>query len=324
MAVILVIAEMHKDTLPAGVYEVLGKARAVAESIGARVKLYVLGGGEVPDAGGLYTCGAHSAVFVQGSGPAGYSTDAYAGIAAGIIRKENPLAVLACSTFFSRDYLPLAAAQCGSDVITDCLDVTLSGTGKMQAIKPGPGDGTATVTYCREGAVQMALFRPGVLDTPVQTPGATDSFVCSPVEDFWQPCAPRVVLSEILYGSGAAGLEQADLIVAGGRGMKTKENFRLLGLLAEKLGGQLACTRPCVDLGWAPPTRQIGQTGVSVRPVVYLAFGISGAIQHVTGLTKARHIFAVNTDPAAYIFNICSGGAVADAAGVARQMLAAE
>ena len=322
MADIVVIAERQKNTLHTGVYQALGKAKAMADSIGAGVGLYLMGDGDIDDIGSLYAYGAGTVVFVRDALLKEYSTDAYAGVAAGIITKENPLAVLACSTFFSRDYLPVAAAKCGTDIIVDCMDASVSTDGRVRAVRPGLDGGIAAVVYCRRYTPQIVLFRPGVLSIPAKSQTTDGHFVQRAAQDYWQPTAPRVSLSKIIPAqAAAASLEDAELIIAGGRGLKTKENFQLLVQLAGRLGGRVACTRPCVDVGWAPPTQQVGQTGVSVRPALYLAFGISGAIQHITGLAKAKHIFAVNTDPGAHIFNMCSYGAVADAAGVARQML---
>lgn len=310
MSDIWVLAE-HAGGRPRKItYELLGKARELAQSLGGKVAALALGSGIGSLAADL---GAHGAdrVFVADA-PAlhAYTVEAYAAVVAPLIQDYAPWALLVGSTATGRDFAPRLAARVGAGIVTDCATVDLAG-GKLAVTRPTMTRKAIARIAFRDGAVRIAVVLPNVL-----TPGPEDksrSPETVPVDVTVDPNAARARVIEVrALARETVPLTEADIIVSGGRGMRGPENFAFLDKLANVLGAAVGSSRPPVDSGWVPHDYEIGQTGKTVNPSLYIACGISGAPQHLAGMSSSRCIVAINKDPQAPIFGIATYGVVGD------------
>jgi len=302
---ILVYCELKDGKIRKPSLEALSEARRLADAAGKQVgALFVgaaLAGAE--DAAGF---GADAVIKVEGASLAAYSSDAYAAAIAGAVQAKGASALLAAATSTGKDVAPRVAARLDAGYAADVTGLALTG-GKLQALRPVyAGKANATVDF--SSAIQVATTRPNVFTvTPCAKAGAVES-LAAPAGDF------KAVVKEILAKAGGkVDLTEAEIIVSGGRGMQSGENFKLLEELAEALGGVVGASRAAVDAGWGiPHSQQVGQTGKVVSPTLYIAVGISGAIQHVAGMSGSKVIVAINKDPEAPIFKLASYGIVGD------------
>ena len=245
-------------------------------------------------------------VFVMGN-LAEYNTDLYAASAVQAIREIDPAIVLIGATNQGRDLAPRVASELQTGLTADCTDLSINEKGLLEATRPTFGGQLMAVILCKT-MPQMASVRPGVF-RPVSGVNKTPEMV------HLTPDLPekRVELLDFVKSvRDMNGLEGAQVIVAGGAGMKNADGFEMLQKLADKLGGKVAATRAAVDKGLAPRDRQVGQTGQTVSPKLYIACGISGAVQHIVGMCNSNKIIAINIDPTAPIFQNCDVGYVGD------------
>ena len=219
------------------------------------------------------------------------------------VAEEHPETILAVSTGFLRALAPQVATFLNTGLTADCTDLQATESGLLLQIRPTYGGAQLAEILCPQARPQMALVRGGVLEAQEASPCET--------ERIEQPeNGPVCCLSR---ASGVeSSLRQARLVIAGGLGVGSREGFETLGELAGLLGGELAATRAAVDAGYAPYRMQVGQTGVTVRPALYLTFGVSGAIQHVLGMNQSGRILSVNIDPKAPVFRYSDYGLVGD------------
>jgi electron transfer flavoprotein alpha subunit len=232
-----------------------------------------------------------------------------AAVLARAIEIVDPAVVLVPGTTAGRDYAPLVAARLGVGLAADCVGFAVE-DGALTAVRPVFG-GRALSTIAFTGAgPAMATVRPGSF---ARSEAAATNPTIEPVTVDLSPEDLRVSQVEITpKGSGVSRLDAAEVVVSGGRGLKEPANFRLVEELADAFGGAVGATRAVVDAGWRPHHEQIGQTGRTVSPRLYIALGISGAVQHNVGMQGADYIVAVNRDPDAPIFKIASFGIVGD------------
>jgi electron transfer flavoprotein alpha subunit len=299
-------------------FELLSKGRKLAESLAGELKAVVLGHKMREVAKATFYYGAGEVLLADHPDLESYNTLPYSRVLSGLVDKHQPRIVLFGGTFVGRDLAPRVASHTLSGLTADCTDLQISDVTYLRKeykelllqIRPAFGGNIIATIICPDSEVQMATVREGVmekhpLDKPVK--GKITELKYEPSD------ADRLVrIVERHHEENKVNLKAAPIIVSGGYGMGSPENFQLLFDLAHTIGGEVAGSRAAVDAGFIPHIRQVGQTGVTVRPKLYIACGISGAIQHRAGMQDANKIIAINADPEAPIFGICHYGIVGD------------
>jgi electron transfer flavoprotein alpha subunit len=263
--------------------------------------------------------GAHKVVAIEGASFASYSGDAWAKAIAEQCKEHGAAAVLMAHTAMGKDLLPRVSALLDTGIVTDAIAVAFEG-GAFTAKKPVFA-GKATMTVKAVKNPFCATLRPNNFAAATGGGGAEVQKVAAPAGDLL-----AVVKEVVAAAGGKTPLQEAKVVVAGGRGLKEPQNFKLIEELAAAFGPGVAAvgaSRAVVDAGWRPHSEQVGQTGKVVSPPLYIAIGISGAIQHIAGMRTARTIVAINKDPEAPIFKIADFGIVGDAFEVVPALTAA-
>jgi electron transfer flavoprotein alpha subunit len=302
---ILVFCETKDGKIRKPSLEALSEGRRLADVSGKSLgALFV--GASTAGAEEAAQFGADTILKVEAPSLAAYSSDGYARAIADAVKAKGATVLLAAATSAGRDVAPRVAARLGAGYAADVTGLAME-AGRLQASRPVYA-GKAFATNGFETAIQVATTRPNVF-APAPCPKAgTVEALPAPDGGF------LAVVKEILTkGTGHVDIAEANVIVAGGRGMKDGANFKLLEDLAEALGGVVGASRAAVDAGWGlPHSIQVGQTGKVVSPTLYIACGISGAIQHVAGMSGSKVIVAINKDPEAPIFKLATYGIVGD------------
>jgi electron transfer flavoprotein alpha subunit len=306
-------------------WELLGVARRLAGEIQdelevggeqAVVEGILLGDQVEPLAKEAFRYGAERVYLLDDPLFKDYRNGPYHSNLVAVVQKYQPEVLLIGATTLGRDLAGSVATGLRTGLTADCTQLQMGeakGSDKklLLATRPAFGGNVIATIVCRDQLPQMASVRPRVFPMPQADPSADGEVVREAT-----PMAAGVDAVEILKvirnQAQDAKIEYADVLVAGGRGLGGPEGFRLLGELAEELGGSVAASRPCVDAGWISADHQVGQTGKTVRPRLYIAAGISGAIQHKVGMQDADFILAINRDPQAPIFDIATVGIVGD------------
>lgn len=303
------------DNKVAGVsHELLGKAKELAAKMETEVTAVLLGSNVSGLCKDLAAYGADKIVMVDNRDLELYSTKPYAYAMCKVIEKYKPAVVLYGATAIGRDLAPRVAARVRTGLTADCtkLDVADDGTKNLRMTRPAFGGNIMATIICPEYRPQMATVRPGVMQKIKPIEGAS-----VPVDNYAVeiPTSEKDVqiLDVVKKESHKMDIQDAKILVSGGRGMGCPENFKMLQECADALGGTVSSSRACVDAGWVEKDIQVGQTGKTVRPNLYLACGISGAIQHLAGMEESDVIIAVNKDETAPIFEVADYGVVGDA-----------
>ena len=300
MANVLAVLEQRAGTLKRVSFETLTAARRIADGLGGQVHALVIGGSGIAAAG----VGAHGADVVKmaaDEGLADYQGDRYARVAA---EAGDYAAVVVAATAMGKDLAPRIAARLGCALAADVTDVRYEGA--IVVTRPVYA-GKALYTLKVTGSPCVISVRPNAMAPAEQVSAGTEEALAVPAGE------PRARTVEIKQPERAAlDVAEASVVVSGGRGLKEPENFALLTELAESLGGAVGASRAVVDAGWRPHAEQVGQTGKVVSPNLYIAVGISGAIQHLAGIRTAKTIVAINKDPDAPIFKAADYGIVGD------------
>lgn len=316
-----VFAEQREGHLEKVSLELLGEGRKIADKLGVKLTALLLGSG-IKDLGkGLRNHGADEVLVVDNKELEHYTTDGYTKVICDLVNKREPGILFIGATFIGRDLGPRVAARLETGLTADCtsLDVDIT-NGNLLATRPAFGGNLMATIVCPDHRPQMATVRPGVfekLEEEEKEGGVEEIPVNLSSEDI-----RTKVLEIVKENKEIVDISEANFIVAGGRGMGSQENFKLLYELAEALGGVVAASRAAVDKGWLDKAYQVGQTGKTVRPNIYIACGISGAIQHVAGMQDSDLIIAVNKDESAPIMKIADYGIVGDIVKVIPQMIA--
>lgn len=309
MANIFAYAETRKGELRKVAFEAVTAARALADSNGGEVHVLLAGApGISGKAAELGKYGADSVIVVEHAALENYNPEAIAAVAAERIKVGGYRAGIFSTSAQGRDLAPRVAAKLGKGLVTDVVEVKAEGDKLL--VKHPVNIGKVVATVAITGSPALIAVRPNVF-TPVENPKAGKVENAQPVGD---PAASRVVVKEMREGSkGRPDLGEAQVIVSGGRGLKAKENFKLVEELADAFGNAaVGATRAITDEGWRPHSEQIGQTGRLVSPQLYVACGISGAIQHLAGMRTSKTIVAINKDKEAPIFKVADYGIVGD------------
>jgi electron transfer flavoprotein alpha subunit len=241
-----------------------------------------------------------------------YTTDAFSKVFSESIDKYKPEIVLIGATHIGRDLGPSVAVKADTGLTADCTELEIDEeTKNLKQTRPAFGGNLMATIICPDNRPQMSTVRPGVMEKAVFDSSKSGKIInlssTLSEEDI------RIKIKEIVKDvENKVSLTDAEVIVAGGKGVGSAEGFELLKELADKFGGSIACSRAGIEEEWLPAQYQVGQTGVTVKPKIYFACGISGAIQHVTGMKNSENIIAINTDPRASIFDIADYGIVGD------------
>ena len=238
-----------------------------------------------------------------------YSTEFFSNAVVEIINKIKPSIVLIGATIQGRDLAPRISSLLNTGLTADCTELDINDKGQLAATRPTFGGNLMATILCKTFP-QMATVRPKVMPM-----GLLDHETNVSVEEFtlnFDYIKDNVEILDFIEHIESSGIENADIVVAGGKGMKNAENFKILEELADVLGGVVAASRAVVDAGWRPVSEQVGQTGKTIRPKLYIACGISGAVQHTVGMEQSGTIIAINSDPHAPVFSIATYGIIGD------------
>ena len=293
---VFVFAQQVDNVLSGISFELVGEGKRLAEKLGTEVTAVLVGSDVSGLVDELAAYGADKVIVVDDPELKNYRTEPYAHALASVINEFKPEIMLVGATAIGRDLGPTVSARVQTGLTADC---TLLG-----------GNTIATIA-CPDNRPQMATVRPGVMQKLDKVEGAKAEVI-----NYNPGFTPNNRYVEILEISKAVSdikdIMDAKILVSGGRGVGSAENFKILEDLADVLGGQVSCSRAVVDSGWKPKELQVGQTGKTVRPQLYFAIGISGAIQHVAGMEESDIIIAINKDPDAPIFDVADYGVVGD------------
>ena len=320
---VYVFAQQVDNELSGIAFELLGKAKDLAKDLDTDVTA-VLIGSEVKDlADELASYGADKVIVVDDPELKEYRTEPYTHALASVINEYKPEIMLVGATAIGRDLGPRVSARVATGLTADCTVLEI-GDFPLVAIpgreqkhnqllmtRPAFGGNTIATIACPDNRPQMATVRPGVMQAIDKIEGAKAEVI--EFNPGFTPDNKYVEIMEVVKSvTDVVDIMDANILVSGGRGVGSPENFKILEDLAEVLGGEVSCSRAVVDAGWKPRDIQVGQTGKTVRPNVYFAIGISGAIQHVAGMEEEDIIVAINKDDTAPIFDVADYGIVGD------------
>jgi len=302
---ILVVAETNQDALADITLELLGAARGLASSTGGQVVVVILGQNGAQHAQALSA--ADRIMVIDDAQLAAYSPGPYLAVLQSVIESESPRAVLVGSTTIGLDVAPMLGARLNAPVVCGCQAMAAEGDALKVTSSICAGKILVDVRVERSPAILLVL--PGSFQ-PAEQPGQAQ------VETKPSPVpleAGQIQFQEmILPEAGDVDITSQDVLVAVGRGIQQEDNMEMAEELARALGGELAASRPIVDQGWLPTTRQVGKSGMVVKPKLYLVLGVSGAPEHQEGMKGAGLVIAVNTDPTAPIFDVAQFGVEMD------------
>ena len=320
---VFVYAQQVDNVLDGVAFELLGKGKDLAKDLGTDVTAVLIGSDVKGLADQLAEYGADRVIVVDDPELKEYRTEPYAHALASVINEYKPEIMLVGATAIGRDLGPTVSARVKTGLTADCTmleigDFPLNPTPGQEQLhnqllmtRPAFGGNTIATIACPYNRPQMATVRPGVMQKIDKIAGAKANVV-----EFNPGFTPNdryvEILNVVKAVKNTANIMDAKILVSGGRGVGSKENFKLLEDLAEVLGGTVSCSRAVVENGWLPVDLQVGQTGKTVRPQIYFAIGISGAIQHVAGMEESDLIVAINKDADAPIFDVADYGLVGD------------
>ncbi len=331
---VYVFAQQVDNVISGIAYELLGKGKELAAALGTEVTAVLIGSGVKDLADSLAEYGADKVILVDDPELKEYRTEPYAHALASVINQYKPEIVLVGATAIGRDLGPTVSARVATGLTADCTVLEIGDFplnpipgqeqkhNQLLMTRPAFGGNTIATIACPDNRPQMATVRPGVMQKIEPIKGAK-----AVIEEFNPGFTPNnryVTIKEVVKAvSDTVDIMDAKVLVSGGRGVGSPENFKILEELAEVLGGTVSCSRAVVDSGWKPKDLQVGQTGKTVRPQIYFAIGISGAIQHVAGMEESDIIVAINKDEDAPIFDVADYGVVGDLNKIVPQLTAA-
>lgn len=309
---ILIYAELARDgELAPVVLELANTAQNLAQKLGGREVNALVICSKFEAHSSLQNNGFDNVYVVQDERLKDYSTEYYSKIAIDVINDVKPEIVLIGATTQGRDLAPRISSNLNTGLTADCTSLDINEKGQLAATRPTFGGGLMATILCKN-MPQMATVRPKVLkksDKPLEK--ATKFIDFKPEIDNIENKAELIEFIKNVQSTGKR-IDESEIIIAGGKGLKSPEGFKLLEELANALGGAVGASRAAVDAGWVDHSIQVGQTGKTVMPKLYVACGISGAIQHTVGMNASDKIIAINKDPKAPIFQIADFGIVGD------------
>ena len=320
---VYVFAQQVDNELSSIAFELLGKAKELAAPLNTEVTAVLIGSGVKGLVDQLAEYGADKVIVVDDPELKEYRTEPYAHALSSVINEYKPEIVLVGATAIGRDLGPRVSARVATGLTADCTVLEI-GDFPLNAIpgqeqkhnqllmtRPAFGGNTIATIACPDNRPQMATVRPGVMQKIDPIAGAKAEVI--EYNPGFTPDNKYVEILDIVKElSDTVDIMDAKILVSGGRGVGSAENFKMLQDLADVIGGTVSCYRAVVDNGWLPKELQVGQTGKTVRPNVYFAIGISGAIQHTAGMEESDIIIAINKDDSAPIFDVADYGIVGD------------
>lgn len=294
-------------------WELLGTGRQLANRLKVELTAVVIGHQVEPLCQESFAYGADKAILLDAPVYKYYRTKAFNDAMVHLVNKHKPEIILMGATGQGRDLAGAVATVVQTGLTADCTGLAIDERGNLAQTRPAFGGNIMATIMCDRYRPQMATVRPHVMTMPERHTGQSGEVI----RDDFVPKEEDILVKVLEVISDKDGRDKidiagAEIIVSGGRGMMNKENFSVLNELAEELGAVVGASRSAVDSGWKPQDRQVGQTGKTVRPQIYIACGISGAIQHMVGMQDSDIIIAINRDPEAPIFQVATYGIVGD------------
>ena len=320
---VFIFAEQVDNRISGIAFELVGKAKDLAADLNTKVTAVLLGYKVTELANQLAEYGADRVIVVDDPALATYMTEPYTHALSSVINEFKPEIMLVGATPIGRDLGPSVSARVATGLTADCTQLDI-GDFPLVAIpnqeqlhkqllmtRPAFGGNTIATIACPNNRPQMATVRPGVMQKKERVKGAACEII--DYNPGFEKNKKYVEILEVVKKiSDTVDIMDAKILVSGGRGVGSPENFKILEELAKAIGGEVSCSRAVVDAGWKPKDLQVGQTGKTVRPQVYIACGISGAIQHLAGMEESDLIIAINKDETAPIFDVADIGIVGD------------
>ena len=307
MANVLVFAEQRENKLKSYALEAVSTGHRLASGSGGKVSACLVGQGVADLASELAKYGADQIFVADDSSLSNFSSSAYATVVAEIIKSQSPDIVLFSASAMGRELAPIVAIKVGTSVVADIIKAEWKGD-HLEIRRPVYA-GKAYLDIALQSKPAMVTLRPNVFPAEeVSGAGAVENVAVNLTDN---DLKVKVTNTE-MKASTRPELTEASVIVSGGRGMGGPENYPVIEALADTLGAAVGASRAAVDAGWRPHSDQVGQTGKTVSPNLYIACGISGAIQHLAGMSSSKYIVAVNKDPEAPIFKVADYGIVGD------------
>ena len=322
---VFIFAEQVDNKISGIAFELVGKAKDLAADLNTTVTAVLLGCGITEKANELAEYGADRVIVVDDPALETYMTEPYTHALSSVINEFKPDIMLVGATPIGRDLGPSVSARVATGLTADCTKLDIGDfplkpvPGKedeqkhnqLLMTRPAFGGNTIATIACPNNRPQMATVRPGVMQKKERVKGATCEII--DYNPGFEKNKKYVEILEVVKKiSDTVDIMDAKILVSGGRGVGSPENFKILEELAKAIGGEVSCSRAVVDAGWKPKDLQVGQTGKTVRPQVYIACGISGAIQHLAGMEESDLIIAINKDETAPIFDVADIGIVGD------------
>jgi len=306
----MVIAEQRDGEIRKVSYEIVSEGKRLADKLGQKVIAVLLGQNIKAKAASLGHYGADKVIVADDARLANYTPDAYAAVLGQVVKANDPAVLILGSSVQGKDMAARLSARLGVGMAQDCTAFAID-NGRLTAIRPiYAGKVYAKVTFS-DNYPHIATARPNVM--PMNPPDASKAAEIADAGVTLDDGALKVRVAEVIReAAGKVDLTEADKIVSGGRGMKGPEGFKVLEDLAAAMGASVGASRSAVDAGWRSHTDQVGQTGKVVSPNLYIACGISGAIQHLAGMSTSKVVVAINKDPEAPIFQKADYGVVDD------------
>lgn len=308
---VYVFIEQREGVVQSVALELLGKARDLADALGEKVVAMFPGSGIADQAQNLIAYGADDVILMDTPVLKNYITEEYAQAIHQLIVAFRPSIVLIGATTIGRDLGPRLSARLETGLTADCTKLEISEGGELMMTRPAFGGNLMATIMCTEHRPQMSTVRPGVMQKREKDPSRKGTVI--PFEPKFDKSRFKVKLLEsVKENKGKIDITEAKILISGGRGVGCKENFEKLAALASVMDAEVSSSRAMVDAGIMPHERQVGQTGKTVRPNLYMACGISGAIQHLAGMEESDFILAINKDKFAPIFKVADLGIVGD------------
>jgi electron transfer flavoprotein alpha subunit/NAD-dependent dihydropyrimidine dehydrogenase PreA subunit len=310
---IWIFAEQRNGKVSSVVLELLGAGRDLSEKTGEKVTAVLLGHDMEPAARELVHHGADEVLYVDDPSLAQFNDGPYSSVLSDLIEERRPSIVLAGATFMGRSFIPMVASRINTGLTADCTALAIDDeTGDLLQTRPAFGGNIMATIICPRHRPQMATVRHKVLpEAPKDPHHKGEVHIIRGIDEAKMDMRTRVmeVVEDVI---DTVNLAEADIIVSGGRGLGSPEGFKVVEELALLLDGAVGASRSAVDSGWVPYSHQVGQTGKTVQPKLYIACGISGAVQHLAGMQASDVIVAINKDADAPIFDVATYGLVGD------------
>jgi len=305
-----VFAEQRNNLLNPVVLELLREGKKLVKKLDTELTAVLLSHHADRLARELIDYGADKVIYLENELLCTYSTNIYTKLISNLVLENKPEIFLIGATHIGRDLAPRIAARINTGLTADCTSLDLDENRNLLQTRPAFGGNIMATIICPDHRPQMATIRPGVMEKAEKDTNNKGEII--KINPEISATESLVEVLDVIRKKAEFDITESDVIVAGGRGLRKAEGFKLLQSLAELLNGTIGASRAAVEAGWIDQSYQVGQTGKAVRPKIYIACGISGAIQHIAGMQDSKCIIAINKDPSAPIFKVADYGIIGD------------